>query len=323
MNPENDTTTLISDTFVRGDFEIAFSKLFALPHHQINQILSKKQWLNQSEIAGFFWNSYCIKEHLMVFDGNAWETILNWYLINPDQTSDELNELLALKHPEKFINAIKRNRAFLNKPFLNRLNQYPWKNKNVNDLLIWKQLQEKHQTLQNEIDFAWQEIKNITIDSLLNSITYWNEMNFQINKANLDMDEVAREFSYLIDYISSKIILEDKDIPVKEFEENFFNDITKSYHQSVDEFKSAIKVWIQFDSTFLNRYCFDDTFEPNLTGNNLEFIFSSEKTNTKWNRIKNRYTVNNLRYFEDAIDIYDQQKESLELNIPVHFQKKP
>lgn len=321
LTPDNDITTLILNAFESGDFETAFTQIFTFPHHHVNSILSERKWLTEPKIADYFWNIYCIKEHLLVFGGKSSETILNWYLINPKQTSDELNELLVQRHSEKFIQSIKRNRSFLNKPFLSRLDEYPWKNEDSNELVIWNKIQRKHQTLQKEIDFAWQKIKNKSIDSLLNSITYWNEMSLHIAKVNLDREEMVREFNYIIDYISSKITLDEIDIPVKQFEGNYYSDVSKSNHNAVDEFKNSIKMWIQFESTLLNSYCFDDTFKPNFNGDNLDFIFSSKKTNSKWNRIKDRYTVNSLRYFEDAIDIYDQQKDSLELNIPLHFQK--
>lgn len=308
----------ILTAFKEGKSFIAFTDLLSLPHHEVATLLSKNKWLDKPSIAQYFWNDFCLSHPQMVFNGSASQTILNWYLKNFDQISDELNKILVKYYPGEFVKAIKRNRSFLNEDFLKRLClfTYSWPEDIYSvDLLAWNDLQKSHIALQNEIGTCWHSIKGLKLEIILSGIIHWIEVRFYQENYDLRKEELTWVYNYAMSYIFAKVD-QDSFETEEEFIRTFLNTIKSSDNILVGKFLEKIEEWLKFETTYLSSYCFDDNFKPLIKEGILDFDFESQEVYNYWKEESERYQVNEKRYLDDALQIYNYQNERGELNIP-------
>jgi len=315
MKNKEELKKFILNAFKEGNLSFAFEQLLSLPHHEVATLLSKNKWLQDSIIAKYFWDDFCLNQYELVFDGPSKETIFNWYLSDLKSTNEELNQLLVERHPSVFIKAIKRNRSFLDKEFLDRIIQYQWNDENPVDVDACLQLQKTHTSLQNNIDRAWSSVMEQKTETILSSLIHWIDVQFYQDYSDLNHQKLLWIYNYAVSFLFSK---KELDTPVSEetFDEMFFKTINSTDKNFLGVFLVSISEWIQFETTFLSSYCFDDNYQATMIDSKLDFDFKSNETYEDWKKDNERYLVNAKRYFVFALQIYDYQDEIGELNIP-------
>jgi len=307
--------TSISADFRQGNFYPAFINLFSLPHHEVANILSKKSWLEEKAITQYFWESFCIECPERVFSGETSKTVLNWYLKDPASTFHPLNELLVNNYPDNFIESIKRNRSFLDEVFLEQISDYEWSEKHSIDIKAFAKLRKDHVIKQKAIQKHWDDIKQLDLPEILSCIIHWIDVKFYADCSETNREKLRQVFNYALSFVLTKKKM--KVIPTeKEFSTTFLEIIRSNKTKQVDPFLNNILDWLNFETTELSSYCFDDNFIAESTTHGVTFKFKSEEDYESWKRDGERYYVNASRYFAKALQIYNYEDEEGLLNIP-------
>lgn len=315
MNNKSEFKKSISTSFLENRHDDGFTQLLCLQHYEVSSLLNKHNWLKDFKIASFFWSDFCLKQHEHIFGSESCETIINWYLIDLQFLNDELNILLTTKYPNKFIKGIKRNRSFLDEPFLNRLITYPWDSKYTADILAWKEFNNAFATYQYNINSSWSSIESLTSEVILSGIIQWVDHRFYSDNSEINHDQLRRVYNYAVTYLFSKKEIE-QSLSEEQFDKVFFTTIHSSKLKEVSSFLCAINHWIEFETTILTSYCFDDNFRATIKDHSLHFDFISEEVHEKWQKDSERYQVNAKRYLVDALKMYEYQGEIGELHVP-------
>jgi len=315
MTNKEELKKSISSAINEGNYTIAFKRLLTLPHYEVALLLSNNNWLKDKPIRKFFWGDFCLNNFELVFDSVAQETILNWYLDNPESSNRNLNSMLSTKHPATFIKAIKRNRSFLKDDLLTELIDLPWGEGYSVEIQAWGELHKAFSAYQTEIHNYWLKIEDQSIEIILSGIIYWIDVRFYEDNSPLNHEKLRWIYNFAVNYLfSKKEIVESK--TEEQFDEIFFNTIHSSMVNGIDRFLSVVSDWIEFETTNLSSYCFDDNFQATLKDGMLYFGFTSNEKYEEWTKGTERYLVNAKRYFVDALQIYDYQEEMGELKIP-------
>lgn len=315
MTNKGELKKSISSAIKEGNFAIAFEQLLKLPHHEVATLLSKNNWLKEKPTSNFFWGEFCLNNFEMVFSSVAQETILNWYLGNPESSKRNLNSMLSTRHPATFIKAIKRNRSFLNHDLLAELLGLPWGAEYFVDILAWQELHKTFTARQVNIEDSWRTIENQSPEFILSGIIHWIDVRYYQDYSDVNHEQLRWIYNYAVNYIFSKKEI-NEEISEEQFDNVFFNTIHSSQLDCVDLFLNSIDEWIRFETTILSSYCFDDNFQATLKDGMLYFDFKSNEKYEEWRKGTERYLVNAKRYFVDALQIYKYQDEKGELNIP-------
>lgn len=304
----------VSEAFKSKNYREAFNKLLTLSHHEIAHLLNKRKWLKKSDISNFFWSQYCLEYHELVFTKASSETILNWYF-KCKKPNSTLEEMLVDSYPATFVKAIKRNRAFIDSKTLERIKNYKWPEQFSVDVLAWIELNKEHHRLQNEIAKAWDEIPLHDEGSILSALVSSIDVQFFYKFDDANHEKLRQVYNYSLVFAFSKF---KKFNPprVEQLYESFYEVIKSTQIIKVDNFIMNVASWIDFESTFLSSYCFDDNFLPVLRNGKLDFDFKSRKEYELWLKDTERYLVNTQRYLVEAMQIYDYQDEMGELDIP-------
>ncbi|MBC9812188.1 hypothetical protein H9Y05_06815 [Crocinitomicaceae bacterium CZZ-1] len=305
----------ISSAIKVGNLAIAFEQLLTLPHHEVATLLSKNNWLKEKPTSNFFWGEFCLNNFEMVFSSVAQETILNWYLGNPESSNRNLNSMLSTKYPATFIKAIKRNRSFINNDLFTELLDLPWGAEHSADILAWGELHKAFNAYQTEMTDSWLKIEDKSIEVILSGIIYWIDVRFYEDNSPLNQEKLRWVYNFAVNYLFSKKEIVDPKTE-EQFDEIFFKTIHSSMVNGIDRFLMVISDWIEFETTILSSYCFDDNFQATLKDGMLYFDFKSNEKYEEWRKGTERYLVNAKRYFVDALQIYKYQDEKGELNIP-------
>lgn len=315
MNNKTELKKSISDSFKEDNYSFAFEHLLLLPHHEVTTLLSKNRWLQDTKIREFFWCNFCIRNHELVFDSVANETFINWCLVEPGSTDEELDKLLVSNYPAAFVKGIKRNRSFLDEHFLTQLKNLPWDPEHSVDVLAWHELYKTFAARQANIENAWRSLQNHSPEFILSGIIHWIDVRYYQDYSDVNHERLRWVYNYAVNYIFSKKQF-NAEISEEKFDDVFFNTIHSSQLDGVDVFLNTIDEWITFETTILSSYCFDDNFQVSMKEGVLHFDFISEDSYEEWKKDTERYLVNAKRYFVDALQIYDYQDKAGELNIP-------
>lgn len=315
MTNKGELKKSISSAIKEGNFAIAFEQLLTLPHHEVASLLSKNNWLKEKPISNFFWGEFCLINFEAVFDSVAQETILNWYLGNPDSSNRKLNSMLSTKHPATFIKAIKRNRSFLNDDSLAELLDLPWGAEHSVDILAWGELQKVFNAYQTEITDSWLRIEDQCVEVLLSGIIHWIDVRFYKDNSPLNHEKLRWVYNFAVNYLFSKKEIVDPKTE-EQFDENFLKTIHSSMVNGIDRFLTEVSDWIEFETTVLSSYCFDDNFQATLQDGLLYFDFKSNEKYDEWKKDSERYLVNSMRYFVDSAQRTEGLIETGKLVIP-------
>jgi hypothetical protein len=286
----------ITASFNARNYFDAFNSLFTLKPYEIAHLMGKNKWLEQKSVSDYFWSDFCISNHQVVFSNKTYEIVLQWYLLSPKTTVDELNKILINLYPSQFIKGIKRNRAFLNVDFLTMLNNYNWADEFHIEMRAFESLQSAHASKQKEINEAWNNIKDIETHKLLCSLIYYTDTKFFDNSKNTNLEIVQFTYNYAVTYILSKSKVS-KSTNEQQFDEFFVKTVDSTEGRNTLLFLSKIAEWIQFESSFLSSYCFDDNFKALIIDGVLDFDFISKEKYSAWKQGDNRYLVNTIRYY--------------------------
>jgi hypothetical protein len=310
MNKKKSIKNAISEAFKTGNFTVAFDGLLKLEHYEVADFLTKSKILEQQEESEYFWNEYCVQHCESVFSNKSSETILTWYLKDLNKTNEVLNELLTSKFPDKFIKAIKRNRAFLSKGFLKRIDKHNWHFKYGIELHAWAELKKAHQQLQDEITSAWETIKSEDVHKLLSVLTIWVESRFSSTEKAEEQESIRWVYNYALSFILSNKTI-DEQPSTHEFDDLFIRSYYAPESIKIKAFIERIREWLVFETTILTSYCFDDNFEAVWKNERLAFDIVSAEMHQKWSEGTNRYLVNEKRYLMAVIDYFNRNQTTI------------
>lgn len=312
MTNKTELKKSINKAFKESNFDVTFKQLLTLSHYEISGLLSKKRWLDYSKHPkshDYFYNSFCEDQHNLVFGKSHSETFLNWYLKNFSENSDRLNKLLVKHYPSEFIKGIKRNRLFLKIDFLNQIKKYDWEAKHSIDILAWIELQKVFDKQQSKIDKFWSKISPLSIEALLSGIICWIDEKFYADTSPLNIEKLQGVYNYSLTYTFSKKAI-DPEITEEKFDDVFFNTKQSSNNKAIGSFLESINEWLDFKTTILTSYCFDDNFQATMENGDLSFNLKSDEEYEKWQKDGERYLVNSNRYLFLAHEIYNHKKEN-------------
>lgn len=302
----------ILDNINNGVFKNSFDDLFSLLAYEIARFAAKNKLFKKKKVSNYFWNQYCVNNHDIVFSNSNYEFVLSWYLDNLDQTNETLNKILVEDYPDKFIKSIRANRSFLNEEFFNKLQHYDWSSKHSIHILAWKELHENHTEKQAAIDKAWSLIDELDLNKVLTGLIYWIDSRFFKDFDDVNHEKLRSIYNYAMSYVLSKQS-KIKAIKEEKFEEQFVKFIQSDKYKHVDLFLNEIRDWLEFESTYLSSYCFDDNFQPKMINGHLSFEFLSNEKHENWFKDTERYLVNSKRYYADAIQYYQDKASELEI----------
>ncbi len=298
MKKKESIKNSIKEALKNGNYSVAFNDLLKLEHFEVAEFLAKNKIFEQQEISVFFWNEYCINHLDFTFSSKSNETILNWYLQDLVQTNCRLSELLSTKYPDKFIAAIKRNKAFLNEEFLLNLQKYAWNEKQLYEIQAFGDLRKAYITMQYEIDTAWNNIENEDLFKILSVFIAWTDNQYFSNYNRQFHYELIRVYNYTLGFINSKKQF-DEGITETDFDKLFMATIYIENNQKIELLFEQVLAWIRFESVIFNELCFQTTDNMDIERRQSDVL---------------RIVVNEQRYLKQAIEKHNEQEGNQPLN---------
>lgn len=289
---------------VAEDYNLCFSHLKELDALEFIIYSEKQQWIIKGNSACYFWSAWLLDNEAylerLVTSPLAMPFLYN-YFSKTRLFNKPLEQKLALKHPNVFVEAIKKNRVFL-------------RDNNIDFLLyeialpshlqihqkVWAFYYKLEQDNWNSIQQHMQAIKAYAIDNILQVLTIVIESKRYKGTSALEAHELAESYSFFLEVLFKTGSILPLNTSAKDFEVGFIKSIKRTkepLYKLINQTLTQIVERRKIVNTNIDPYSFDDNVKPNITKDGTLTLACSDDANKNWLLDGERYIINEGLYF--------------------------